>query len=420
MADQFMSSITNFALAVIVARSQPVEEFGEFALLFWTYLLLLNVGRALGSQPLMVKASHVGGEAWRRAQGGSAGIALAAACLFGCGLTVMGIALGGQALAFAALGLGLPGLLVQDAYRLGLIADGRARLSFGSDLTWAMVMAVLLGGLSLSGGVATVPLIVLIWSAGALAGSIYAIWACGVLPEPGRARPWLRDNLRLIRGFAFGTLATPVAMTISQYLLAAVAGLVVVAALRAGQLLLAPITVTFQGIVSVLAPEASRWLREDPSGLVRRLVMAAIVLGGLAVGYGLVLAFLPEWLGQSLLGDSWSYARPLLPLLVVAATFDFVSVSAEVGLLVRGEATSIAKVALLTATAMVVLATAGGAWTGATGAAAGIAAAYLFALVAFWFVFLRASRSVEATVPTPTRRSEHLQADAGPEGPPSQ
>lgn len=406
MADQFMSSITNFALAVVVARLVPVAEFGEFALLFWTYLLLLNVGRALGSQPLWVNASHVGGEAWRRAQAGSAGIALVAACLIGGGLIVTGIAIGGQALAWAALGLGLPGLLVQDAYRIGMIADGRARLSFGSDLTWAIVMAVLLAALALSGAAASVSLLVAIWAAGALAGSVYAIWACGVLPEPGRARAWLAENLRLIRGFTVGSLAHPVAMTIIQYLLAIVAGLVVVAAIRAGQLLLAPITVTYQGIFAVLVPEASRWLRVDPAGLARRLVLVAIVLTGLALAYALVLLLLPDWLGQSLLGDSWAYARPILALLAVAATADYASASAETGLLVRGDATTIAKLALLTAPVTVVLATAGGAWGGATGAAMGLAGGGLIALGAYWVAFLRASRAHGSTVAAPSQPPE--------------
>jgi O-antigen/teichoic acid export membrane protein len=328
---------------------------------------------------------------------GSAGTVFVVGCLIGAGLIGAGLAVGGQALAFAALGLGLPGLLVQDAYRLGMIADGRAKLSFGSDLIWAIVMVILLVGLSALVTEPSVPVFIVIWVAGALGGSIYAIWACGVLPAPTKVRAWFASNTRLIRGFTVSGLADPAAGTMIQYLLAVVAGLVAVAAIRAGQLLLSPLTVGFQGLFSVITPEASKTLRLEPGKLVQRMSKVATAVVIITFGYGLVIGLLPDSIGEELLGDSWVHARPVVPLLVVAVAAQFAAAPAWSGLLVMGAAASMAKMALVTAPMSVVLAVAGGAWGGAMGAAAGLATGYLFAMAVQWFVFVRHSRATRGT-----------------------
>jgi O-antigen/teichoic acid export membrane protein len=397
MADQLVWSLTNFALSVTIARSVSVEKFGEYTLVFWTYLLLLNLGRAFGSHPLWVIASHVGGDKWRKAQAGSAGFNLVAACLFGIGLIIAGMVIGGQALSFAALGLGLPGLLVQDSYRFGMIADGRARLSFGSDLTWAIVMAGLLG------------LLALIWAAGALGGSAYAIWACRVLPAPGSARSWLSDNARLIPGFSVAGLAEPVAMTSIQFILAATLGLAAVGAIRAGQLLMSPITVALQGIFAVLGPEASRLLRDEPGKFTKRMAGVALLLVGFALSYGVVALLLPGSLGEALLGDSWAYAREVLPYLIVAVAASSAASAAALGLLVAGAASTLAKLALATYPLIVLLMVWGGAWGGVTGAAAGLAVGDVVLVCANWYVFVRTNRTTASSagssepLPGPTR-----------------
>ena len=57
--DQALSSLTNFALAVVVARAVTAEEFGAFGLAFSAYLLVLGLVRAVTAEPLLVRASHV-------------------------------------------------------------------------------------------------------------------------------------------------------------------------------------------------------------------------------------------------------------------------------------------------------------------------------------------------------------------------
>jgi hypothetical protein len=54
-----MSSITNFALSIMDAHWVSAEEFGRFAFVFWTYLVLLNVGRAFPAFPSLRGAIRV-------------------------------------------------------------------------------------------------------------------------------------------------------------------------------------------------------------------------------------------------------------------------------------------------------------------------------------------------------------------------
>ena len=52
LADQAVSSITNFALGIVVARSLGPTEFGAFSLAWVTYGVALNLSRGLATDPL--------------------------------------------------------------------------------------------------------------------------------------------------------------------------------------------------------------------------------------------------------------------------------------------------------------------------------------------------------------------------------
>jgi hypothetical protein len=57
LADQALSSLTNFALAVLVARAVSTSALGAFGLSFTTYTITLGATRALCSEPLTVRYS---------------------------------------------------------------------------------------------------------------------------------------------------------------------------------------------------------------------------------------------------------------------------------------------------------------------------------------------------------------------------
>src|ERR1700693_3209091 len=57
VADQAVSSITNFAVTLYVARTLGAAQLGAFSLSYVTYGFLLNASRGLATDPLLVRFS---------------------------------------------------------------------------------------------------------------------------------------------------------------------------------------------------------------------------------------------------------------------------------------------------------------------------------------------------------------------------
>ena len=53
VADQAVSSLTNFVVVLLVARSLGAVQFGAFSLAYVTYGFALNASRGLATYPLM-------------------------------------------------------------------------------------------------------------------------------------------------------------------------------------------------------------------------------------------------------------------------------------------------------------------------------------------------------------------------------
>ncbi|MBO0825158.1 MAG: hypothetical protein J2P27_15105, partial [Actinobacteria bacterium] len=66
VADQAVSSLTNFAVSVYVVHSLGATQFGAFSLAYVTYGFVLNASRGLSTDPLMVRFSGASVRAWRR------------------------------------------------------------------------------------------------------------------------------------------------------------------------------------------------------------------------------------------------------------------------------------------------------------------------------------------------------------------
>ena len=67
LADQAVSSLTNFAVSLYVAHSLGLVQFGAFSLAYATYGFALNASRGLATDPLMVRFSGTSVPIWRRA-----------------------------------------------------------------------------------------------------------------------------------------------------------------------------------------------------------------------------------------------------------------------------------------------------------------------------------------------------------------
>ena len=83
VADQGISSLGNFAFAILVAKALSPNDFGAFSLAWVTYGAILNLSRGLATDPLVVRFSHTGHGAWKAAVQASTGTAVAVGALSG-------------------------------------------------------------------------------------------------------------------------------------------------------------------------------------------------------------------------------------------------------------------------------------------------------------------------------------------------
>ncbi|MDN5751397.1 MAG: hypothetical protein L0H64_23340, partial [Pseudonocardia sp.] len=238
IADQAVSSLTNFALGIVVARALDVAGFGVFGLAWVTYGVVLNVSRGLCSDPFTVRFS--GAEPVDRdpAVVRMTGCTLLVGTVAGAVTVGVGAALDGQlGAAFVALGLVLPGVLLQDAWRFAFFAAGTGRRSFLNDLAWA---ALLVPALAIASAMPSVFAFVLAWGiSGGLAGMLGCVQA-RLRPRPGESAGWLREQRDLGPRYLIENLSLSGAAQLRLFGLGAIAGLAAVGAIRGGALLIGP------------------------------------------------------------------------------------------------------------------------------------------------------------------------------------
>ncbi|OKI02334.1 hypothetical protein A6A06_14900 [Streptomyces sp. CB02923] len=313
LADQAVCSLNNFAVGIYVARSLGLTAFGVFSLAWVTYGVVLNISRGLATDPLVVRFSGVPTGAWRAAAARSTGTALGVGGAVGAACLVVGGALGGQVgPAFAALGVVLPGLLLQDAWRFSFFAAGTGRKAFTNDVlaTVALVPAMVVAARISSG--AGVAAFVLAWGAAAAVAAGYGCLQSGLRPRLTEARAWLREQRDLGYRYLVENVGVSGAAQLRAYGLGLIVGVGAVGVVRGAELLLGPFLAVLMGLSLVTVPEAARVLRQAPHRLARFCLLLGAGLAAGAVLWGAALLLVPDRLGELVLGDVWSSASGLI------------------------------------------------------------------------------------------------------------
>ena len=380
LADQALSSLTNFALALVVARRFDAVDLGAFAIAFNTYLLLLNVARPLAMQPVMIHFSNVPYAQWHRATQAAVGLSLTIGLLGGALTCIIGALIGGSlGGALVATGLSLPGLLVQDSWRLAFFAAGRGVQAFLNDLVWTLVLlpslviAILAVDPDIAGFFA-------LWGGSALVAALFGMIQARTLPRPELALAWLRDHRILATPLTVQSVLQVATQQIASLGVAAVAGLGAVGALRAAQLLLGPLLVLFQGLQLIAIPEGREDLRRSRSALRTACYQYGAAMGVIVIGWGGLMYLVPDDIGILVLGQNWVPAHEVILPISLAWGLGFAGAGLILGMrvlangrrvLVAGGTASVAS-----AIGMVV----GAAISGAPGAAGGNVVAQVLGL----------------------------------------
>jgi O-antigen/teichoic acid export membrane protein len=390
LADQLLSSATNFALGLLVARSVPPSEFGAFAIAYAVYILALGGSRALAGEPLVVRFSESDPDEWHAGVRSAAAIALVTGSIVGLGCFVAGFFFPSPlGTSLVVLGPLLPILLVQDVWRFAFFAEGKGSRAFLNDLVWALVLfAGLAVALSLQRS--SVGWLVALWGgSGALAG-VFGVLQTGIVPGGLRhARSWLRTHRDLVPRFFAEFALSGASANLTLIGIGAVTELTQVARLRAGQVALGPLNVLFSGAGVVTVAEGVRRLRESPDALVRSSRRISIVLGIVALAWGAMILMLPDRVGSWLLGENWFGAHSVILPLSLGSAAVGLAFGPVTGLRSLAAAKRSLRARFIDASLTSALMLAGAIVHGALGAAWGLAIAGAIRSPMWWWQFTR-------------------------------
>jgi hypothetical protein len=385
MADQAMSSLTNFGVSVYVARTLGTVEFGAFALAFATYLIVLAASRGLATDALAVRYSGVEPERWRRAVASASGTATTVGLIAGAGCAIAGLWLGeSTGAALLGLGLTLPGLLLQDSWRFAFFSAGKGRLAFVNDLTWAVALVPAMA-VMVESGHGSVGWFMLAWGGSACFAAVIGAFQTRLVPRPTESVQWLRQHRDLAIRYLGESLSLSSASQIRLYGLAAIAGLAAAGSLRAAELLLGPLNTAIMGIAMMAVPEAAVLLRRSLRRLQPFCLLLSCLGAGGALAWGMVLLLLPDSVGEQILHSAWYAASALLvPVTLAVAGFGF-SVGAWAGVRALGAASRSLRAQVIGSVVYLTGAFVGTAIGGAAGAAWGSAAGTLIGAGVWWW-----------------------------------
>lgn len=383
LADQAVSSITNFALGLVVARSLDPAGFGAYGLAWVTYGVVLNLSRGLATDPLTVRYSGAPDGRWRSAVGRSTGAAAVVGLVAGAACLAIGAVVGGLVgSGLMALGLTFPAVLLQDSWRIAFFAAGQGRRAFVNDVVWAVA---LVPAMLVAGRAGTTFGFVLGWGA---AGAVAAVFGCAqarLVPRPSGLRGWVREHRDLGLRYTVENVSDSASAQLRMFGVGAVSGLASVGAIRAGQILLTPVIALRMGVSLIAVPEAAHVLKRWP----HRLRVFCLALGAgqaaAALAWGALLLLLPNQVGVWMLGPLWPSASALIVPTTLAVAAGALFDGAFVGLRALGRSRRSMPTQLSRATAFVIFGIAGAFVGGAVGSVWGVDAASFLGVGVVWW-----------------------------------
>ena len=398
IADQGLSSLTNFALNVAVARAVGATEFGAFGIAFATYLLALGLGRSWDTEPLTVRFSGTSWAQMEQAAKSATGAMLVVGVSGGLLCATAGLLMGGRAVggAMVALGFSLPGLLLQDAWRQIFFAASRGRSAFINDLVWAIVLSGALV-ISIDRSIESAHWFIAAWGASATVAALVGMWQARFIPNPFTAVDWWKTHRDLGIRYVGEFLAMVGATQLVIYGTGLVVGLAAVGALRAAQAVLGPVQVLLQGIWLFALPDQVSRLRRSVERFREVALLLSVVLCGAALLVGAIAYMLPREVGESLFGETWAAARLVVIPMALALAGTGVSMGAVMGLRALLEAQKSLTIRLILLPLTLVSGVSGAALFGAAGAAVGLATSIWIGAVLWWIAFHRSLATARAT-----------------------
>lgn len=383
------------------------DELGAFEVAFSVYLFMAGASRALGSEPLLVRHSDTGAAEMAPAAAAVVGTALLGGLAAGATCMTFGVVVGGTVgPPMIALGLCLPALLTQDAWRYVFFAAGRPAKAVANDGIWAVVQLALVIGL-LVWSEPTVAALVMAWGLAAAVAAVAGVVQAGVRPRPSRARRWLADQRDLGSRYLGEFVVGQGAAQLSLWSIGVVGGLTVLGTLRAGGVLVGPMRLFLTAAPGAAIPELIRIRHRSPERFARLVLHISWALAALVAVWGLVVWALPASVGESVLGENWEPGRSVLPLLSLSWAALGLGTGAMVGLRVLADAGASLRARLLICPVVLVVPAVSVVLGDAVGAAGGLAATSIWSAGVWWYVYRGSLRRSAGVVSSPIAPAAH-------------
>ena len=386
IGDQAVASVSNVALALLVARVSSPREFGAYSLAFGAYVLATGLSRAVWCDAFMIRYSDRPHEEQVRHHRDLLGVGLCVGA-FGSVVLLATAAAVGDPIAsfFIVVAIVLPGLVMQDCWRQTMFAAHDSRGAFLCDLLWLgleiplLVVAAAVDRHQPLGYLAA-------WGvAGLLTSGSYAFVRRTLPSLVGSAR-FTRATMDLLPGLLGEWLALAGGEQLLPYGIAGILGLSAAGALRAAQLVLGFANVALMGLVPVALAYSVRAYQRGGLPRLNRLQTKLIIPGSIwVITFGMAFYLMPESVGRAVAGQSWARAHDLVPSLALSYVFVWATV---INLTALRASAQVNRAALtrLVATATLLTLSLGLAWAkGLTAAVWGMAlAGVLGAVVSTW------------------------------------
>jgi O-antigen/teichoic acid export membrane protein len=399
VADQILSSGSNFLLTLCVAKTVSPHDVGVFAFVYGTYIAVLGCSRAAVSDVFLM--AHTVSEDDERAEMATRGLMCAmyigAIASLLCG--VVAVALGGVWRApLLCLAVALPALLGQDFLRYYFFVIRKPLSAVASDAVWvsSFLCAVIVSRLMTTND--SLYVLLLAWGAAGAAAGLIALPSSGLRLRPRLHMSWLSVNRRRWPPILLEYAVTGGTIQVAFFPVAFIAGVTALGHMRAAMVLIGPVTVLFQGSSAFVIPELIRRRSRSDGQALRLLALSATGLVIIAVACGLFFYVLPTEFGVKLLGDSWAPAHRLVPALTVFAVFEAVVVSMRSALRGWGIYHSGYRARLYMAPVVCIAVIAGAVLADDVGAQWGLALANLVGAAIWVSIFGRAAPSAVASL----------------------
>ena len=390
--DQVASSLSNYALFIVIARSAGVDGLGAFSVAYAAFAIILGTVRGPSSDSLIVRFSARPHAELVDAGQAATGFVLVCGTAVGIALIAVGLVVGSRVgPPLVALGIVLPGVLIQDTCRFIFIVDRRPQRAFAIDTFWLLVLAVAIAVLAAEGHQSVFAWL-LTWGLAGTGGAILGVGLLRRLPDPRAGWRWWRSHRDIGVPFVGAFLVDRGSSQLGFTLVGAIGGLTALGALTAARALFAPVTTVLSATSSFAVAEGTR-LRGSSMSIRRYSWSVAAALASMPIGLALFLYFGPQQLGRLLVGKSWPAARGvLIPVSLFSAALA-AALGPFIGLKVIQAAKATLRTELAVAPFSVAAPLVGDHFWGVQGAAYGLLVSGLLSLVFWVWVFEARTRT---------------------------